>query len=156
MSLSTYQTYYRANRELIAEKNKVYYQLHRTELLEKYEEHRKKLLKYQKKYAKKNKSKIQEYQKKYYQQRKTKSEYKLKVAQANKKYLSKVKKVKSAERCIERTKRLMTKMCRELLKKVPLYENLSPEPEAEVKAKPEIIPFAGIKINSRGYFVLDW
>jgi hypothetical protein len=156
MSLSRWQAYYRANKELVAEKNRVYYQLHRDELLEKYEEHRKELLKYQKKYAKKNRAKIQNYQQQYYQRRKANPTYKMQVKIATQKYISKVKKVKSEQRCIERTKRLMTKMCRELLKKVPLYENLSPEPEAEVMAEPEIIPFAGIKINSRGYFVLDW
>ena len=165
-NLTKYQIYYLNNKDKIAEKNRKYYLAHREELLEKYEEHRVEKLKYQKKYARKksNKARLQAYNKEYYQRRKANPTYKMQIKLAVRKYNRHIKKIKSEQRCIERTKRLMAKMCRELIRKVPLID--LPEPELKPKPQPlpqpkpelklEVKPFADFKVDKRGYYYLEW
>lgn len=153
-----YQIYYHANKEMIKEKNRVYYQLNRDRLLEKYQDTRETRLAQQKKYAKKNKKKIANYNAQYYQLKKTDEAYKERARRnARKNYVPvpRIPKIQSVDLCIKRTKRLMAKMCRELLRKVPLFIDVvvpAPTPTPE----PPSVPFAGIRTDSRGYFVLDW
>ena len=155
-----YQIYYAANKEMIKEKNRVYYQFNRDRLLEKYQDTRDTRLAQQKKYAQKNKQKIADYNAQYYQLKKSDEAYKERArrnarAYSKKKKVPRIPKIKSVDLCIKRTKRLMAKMCRELLRKVPLFVDVvvsKPKPEPI----PPCIPFAGIRTDSRGYFVLDW
>jgi hypothetical protein len=156
-NLKKYQLYYLNNKDKIAEKNRRYYLAHREELLEKYEEQRVAKLKYQKQYARKksNRARLQAYNREYYQRRKANPTYKMQIKMAASKYHKRIKKIKSEQRCIERTKRLMAKMCRELIRKVPLIV-AEPEPEPELLPQSESKPFADFKVDKRGYYYLEW
>lgn len=155
-------SYYEINKEKIRNYQKLYYEKNKDKLKETkkeylaqaYQENRKQLLEYQKNYQKKNKEKYNTYQRNYYYVRKEKPDYEEKSKIYKTRYYTKVNSTKREQKCIKRTKKLMTKLFRELLKKVPLY--LEPEPEVEEEPVFESTPFAGVKLSSKGFFILDW
>jgi len=156
-------SYYEINKEKIRTYQKLYYQKNKEKIRElnsekvsTYLEDRDRRLQYQKEYNKNNKLHYNTYQRNYYHVRKAKPDFKEQSKMYRTKYYNKIKVLKDEARCIKRTKKLMTKLFRELLKKVPLYECETPDPEPVSEAEPIIIPFAGVRIDKRGYFVLDW
>jgi len=127
----------------------------------KYQEQRKERLEYQNQYNNENKSKeknkdrIVAYQRNYYLRRKNDIEYRERNKRNNIRQYKRKTEEQRNEKCIKRTKKLMTKMLRELLRRVALYEGPEPvDPEPEQILEPT--PFAGIKLSSRGYFLLEW
>ena len=159
--MSSYRSYYLKNKERILANNIRYYYEHKEEKKEyhsqNYQEQRSTRLEYQKQYNKEHQKEYNTYQLNYYHNKiKNDPEHVKRRLAYHKSYRKKKNEFRTHERQIKRTELLMTKMLRELLKKVPRYENLTPDPEPILKPEPDIIPFAGVKINSRGYFVLEW
>jgi hypothetical protein len=159
--ISYFKSYYLKHRERILAYNKLYYQENKKQRKvyhsQNYQEHRPSLLEYQKQYNKEHKKEYNAYQLNYYHNKiKNDPELVKKRKEYQKSYHKKRAEPSVHERQIKRTELLMTKMLRELLKKVPRYENLTPDPEPVLKPEPVITPFAGVKINSRGYFILEW
>jgi hypothetical protein len=159
--MSYFRSYYLQNKERILANNIRYYYEHKEQRKvyhsQNYQEHKPSLLEYQKKYNKEHKKEYNTYQLSYYYNKiKNDPEKVKKRKEYQKSYRRKIAEPSVHERQIKRTELLMTKMLRELLKKVPRYENLTPDPEPILKPEPVITPFAGVKINSRGYFVLEW
>lgn len=120
-----------------------------------YQQNREERLEYQKNYVKKNKKKYKAYQKEYYNVIKEIPGFKEYTKLYRDKRYQRIKTEKDIQRCIKRTKQLMTKMLKELLKKVPLYEEVLQQ-EQEPKEELYTTPFAGIKLNNKGYFILEW
>jgi hypothetical protein len=123
-----------------------------------YEKNREKRLEYQKNYIERNKQNYNLYQATYYHVRKEQPDFEEKrkgyrIRWYNKEKEKKLEK-KSIKESIKRTKQLKKKMLKELLKKICLYSE--PEPVVEVEPRLESTPFAGIKLNTKGHFILDW
>lgn len=130
-----------------------------------YEKNREKRLEYQKNYIERNKQNYNLYQASYYHVRKEQPDfeeknkgYRIRWYNKVKEKKREIKKKKLEEKCIKdtikRTKHLKKKMLKELLKKICLY--LEPESDIEVEPTLNTAPFAGIKLNSKGHFILDW
>ena len=120
-----------------------------------YYEKREQLLKYQKNYQKENKERYNAYQTQYYHtKRKSDPEYHTKRLAYQRKYQEKKNKPLVEQRQIKRTKKFMTKVLSELLKKISPYEEEEEEEEEKVTFEPT--PFAGIKLSSKGFYILEW
>ena len=130
-----------------------------------YQQNKEKRLEYQKNYNERNKEKYNLYQASYYHVRKEQPDFEEKNKGYRIRWYNKVKekkrelkKKKLEEKCIKdtikRTKHLKKKMLKELLKKICLY--LEPESDIEVEPTLNTAPFAGIKLNNKGHFILDW
>jgi len=158
-------SYYETNKEAIKQYQKLYYQKNKNKakhynkeyFVKSYQLKREQLLEYQKNYQKENKEKYNAYQTQYYHtKRKSDPEYHSKRLAYQRKYQERKNKPLVEQRQIKRTKKFMTKVLSELLKTVPLYECVTPDQEPILVAEPVITPFAGVRIDKRGYFVLDW
>lgn len=135
-----------------------YYQNRRTKALQYYKEHRNESLEYQKSYNKENKIYYDEYQADYFQKRKHDPEFMKRRKENYDRFMEKkraISKEKRTEKLLMREHKKLIRLKYYVLKEL-LEKTKYIYPIDIVQPKPEPPPFSGIRVNAKGFFVLDF
>lgn len=154
-------SYYSTHKEERLQYRKDYYNKNKDTILSRYRENKEKRIEQQKQYNKEHKEDYNKYQLDYYHKIKNSEKYrKMKKIWYQRYYAKKHKQTiedrlsKQIEKQIEKNKKLLNSVFKELLKKTDYIHPI----DIQVKEQPKQIETLvdGFRINKQGFFVLDF